>query len=97
MHDIAPVSSRWSVESVHSYVASFTGFKLKRDNFSSIGPRAMGNGLGPESDHVLTIWMTLSTICRWLQWLEIYFATISAWSLRAHCPKKGLSDGSIAC
>ena len=59
----------------------------------------MGNGLGPESDHVLTIWITLSTICRWLQWLEIYFATcreVSAWSSRAHCPKKGLSAGLSA-
>jgi len=60
----------------------------------------MGNGLGPESDHALTIWMTLSTICRWLQWLEICFATyreVSAWSSRAHCPKKGLIAELSAC
>jgi hypothetical protein len=34
----------------------------------------MGNGLGPECDQVLTIRVTLSTICHWLQWLEICLA-----------------------
>ena len=68
------MSSRWSVESGHSCVSTFTVFGWKRDILSSIGPREMGNGLGPESDQLLTIWVTLSIIWRWLQWLEIRFA-----------------------
>jgi len=88
--------SRWSIESVNSCVTVFTEFEWKRDSLSSIGPKAMGNGLGPESDQFPTIWVTLSTISRWLQWLEICFANcleVSAWRSRPHCPKKGLSAG----
>ena len=64
MKDVAPMSSRWSVDSGHSCVSTFTVFGWKSDILSSIGPRDMGNGLGPESDQFLTIWVMLSTICR---------------------------------
>jgi len=100
MKDIAAMRSQWSVESGHSCVSTFTVFGRKRDILSSIGPREMGNGLGPESDQLLTIWVTLSIIWCWLQWLEICFANcleVSAWRSWPHCPRKGLSGALSAC
>ena len=88
------------MESMQSWVSPFAGVKLKSDNLSSIGPRAMGKGFGPSLAHFQTICPTLSTICCWLQWLKICLAIyceVIRERSRAHCFNRGRSSGLSEC
>jgi len=47
----------------------------------------MEKGLEPSFVHFLIIWQTLSTICRWLQWLKICLAICREVSRESYGPK----------
>jgi len=91
-------------ESMGNGVNALLGYsirvRLKSDSLSSIGPRAMGKGFGPSCAHFQTICPTLSTICCWLQWLEICLAICREVRMeisRSHCVSRGRSSGLSEC